>query len=297
MSGRGFVHVLATRVGIGVYDVGWFDYRLALFEAITVPSMAAQTSQDFHWLVVVDQRMPRAARERLDRAVAARPGTEVLPVEFKSDLRAAVAARARELADTAGTEFTVTSRLDDDDAMHTEAFARLHDEADDFQRTGRSRYAVFSFNVGCMWLPPHRRGYTRYHDSHSLGLSLMEPAKRCQSIYSKPHKEIKYQYAPRGAHLRGIDGDRRWWLYATHPLADSETGDRSRIERILTHRYGYRVDDTLLASFGLDPSVIDRLGGDAEPEIIGSTIRLWERAVDAEQEIQQLRSELPAAGW
>ncbi|MGH8879865.1 MAG: glycosyltransferase, partial [Stackebrandtia sp.] len=38
-----------------MYDEAWFDYRLRLFESITVPSMLAQTDRDFWWLVVVDR--------------------------------------------------------------------------------------------------------------------------------------------------------------------------------------------------------------------------------------------------
>src|SRR5690606_33214101 len=152
--------------------------------------------------------------------------------------------------------------------------------------------AVLSFNLGCMWLPTFRHGYTRYHDSLALGLSLVEPAEECRSIYSKPHREIKQQYAPRGTHIRGFDGQTRWWLYAAHALADSDRGDRARIERIRTHKYGYRVDDALLADFGLDPAAVDRLARLREPVAAASTKFLSLRGLDLEREIKDLRSRL-----
>lgn len=287
-----FVHVLATRVGIGIYDDAWFDYRLRMLESITVPSMAAQTSQDFTWLLVVDQRMPGPARKRLDHAVAPLANAVVVPVEFKTDFRKAVVGWSRRKAVADGADWVMSSRLDDDDALRTDAFERLQQELVDFLKTSRHRYAVLSLNLGCMWVPAWRRGYTRYHDSHSLGLSLVEPTEACQTVYSRPHREIKQQYAPRGTYIRGLDGDRLWWLYATHALADSDRGGRARVDRVLHHRYGYRVDDPLLESFGLDPARVDELGRMDEPTPARPTRFLSLRATDSERQIKEIRARL-----
>lgn len=290
-SSTTFIHVLATRLGIGVYDPAWFDYRLRLFETITVPSMAAQTSPEFTWLLVVDHRMPATARERFERAIAGLPQAVVLPVEFKTDFRPAVVRWCRQRADQVGARYVLTTRLDDDDALRIDALERLQSEAE-FTRTSPHRYAVLSFNLGCMWLPTDRYGYTRYHDSIAIGLSLMEPAEKCRSVHSKPHREIKQQYAPRGTYIRGLDGDDRWWLYTVHGLADSDHGDQARIERIRNHRYGYRLDDELLASFGLDPVAVDQLAELHEPVTTGTTKFLSLRSLEIEREIKDLRLRL-----
>jgi hypothetical protein len=290
-----FVHVLATRIGIGVYDEAWFDYRLALFESITIPSMRAQTCQDFTWQLVVDRQMPAGPRARLDRAIGGIPNVVVEPVEFKTNLKASVAACARRLAAERGVPLVMTSRLDDDDAMRVDAFERLHQEALAFTRVSSLDYAVFSFNLGCTWLPSRRLGYTRYHDSHSLALSFVEPAAHCRSIYSRPHRKIKLRVAPRGAYFACIDGDRPWWLYAVHNLADSDTGDERRADRILNHRYGYRLDNAMLAAFGLYAGTIDRLAELSDPRARKPTLRMWLGAMDLEREIRELRSRLAEA--
>lgn len=296
MSSPTFVHVLATRVGIGVYDEAWFDYRLRLLDSITVPSMAAQTCQDFTWLLVIDQKMPPTARKRFDQTIARLGSAVAIPVEFKTDFRKAVVRWSREKASSAGASYVLSSRLDDDDALRTDAFERVQSEAAEFLRASRHRYAVFSLNLGCMWRPSHRRGYTRYHDSHSLGLSVMEPAEVCRSVYGWPHREIKQQLAPRGTYFRGLDGDALWWLYAAHNLADSETGDRARIEKIMNHKYGYRVDDAILHGFGLEPAAIDALAEIEEPDARRPTKFLSLRGMDAEREIKELRAQLDRIG-
>lgn len=291
-SSTAFIHVLATRLGIGVYDPAWFDYRLRLFETITVPSVAAQTSPEFTWLLVVDRRMPPAARARVDRAVAGLPHAVVLPVEFKTDFRPTVVQWCQQRAEQVGAGYVLTSRLDDDDALRVDALERLQTEAAEFTRTGPHRYAVLSLNLGCMWVPAYRFGYTRYHDSIAIGLSLMEPVEECRSVYGKPHREIKQKYAPRGTYIRGMDGDTRWWLYAAHVLADSDQGDQARTERIRTHRYGYHLDDAMLATFGLDPAAVDRLAQISEPATTTATKFLSLRSLDLEREIKDLRLRL-----
>ncbi|GAA4908228.1 putative rhamnosyltransferase [Stackebrandtia albiflava] len=297
MAATEFLHVLSTRVGIGVYDEGWFDYRLRLFESVTVPSMAAQTSQDFTWLLVVDAKMPPRARSRFDAVVAPLANVRVREVEFKTDFRGAVVEWCQAEAARRGLSRVLTSRLDDDDALRVDAFERLQSEAADAIAAGHSDLAVFSLNLGCMWSPSHRRGYTRYHDSHSLGLSLLEPAEAVECVYSRPHREIKQRYAPRGAYIRGVDGGTRWWLYAAHAIADSDKGDGARRDKILKHRYGYHLDDDLLAGFGLDPAAVAALAEAGEPTPTAPTKFLSLRAMETERRIKALRTELAGASF
>ncbi|CAM3448712.1 glycosyltransferase [Stackebrandtia soli] len=286
---------MATRLGIGVYDEAWFEHRLTLFEAITVPSMRAQTNQDFTWLLAIDEQMPSAPFERLHRIVADVPNAEFLRVEFKSGLKDAVATWAKERAVEAGAEHALTSRLDDDDALHVDCVARLREEAERFFITASTQYAAFAFTQGSMWIPMERRGYTRFHPSHSLGLSVLEPVTDCRGIYAWPHQDLLTRLAPRGAYLRAIDGDELWWLYTTHVLADSDTGDLKRLAKVRDHRYGYDVDDAMLARYGLDPAVIDGLADLPQPTVGKPVKRLAVRAIDTEREITQLRQRLASA--
>jgi hypothetical protein len=291
--------VLATRLGIGVYDETWYDYRMSLFEAITVPCMKAQTSRDFDWLIVVDKQMPPLARQRLDAAIAGVPRAEVLSVEFKSDFRKAIVDWGKDAARLAGREYILSSRLDDDDALRVDFFERLRFEADDFLRreTGKPRRGVFSFTLGTMWVPSTRFGYTRYHDSHSLGLSVVEPIATHRSVYYWTHPEIKQRLAPQGAYIRGVDGDDiRWWLYAAHPLAVTDRGDNVRYKKVMEHKHRYRIDDDFLATFGVDASAVDALAETTVPQQAPDPQPLSTRAMDLEHEIKALRGQEDGAG-
>lgn len=287
-----FVHVLSTRIGIGVYDEAWFDYRLTLFSAITVPSMMAQSSQDFVWQLVVDKRMPPRARARFDEIMKPVENARIIEVEFKTDFRKVIVKSAKAYAAEKSAEYVLSSRLDDDDALHVKAFERLQTETERFFAESEHEYAALSLNVGCMWLPSHARGYTRYHDSHSLGLSLLEPADASRSVYGYPHRELKQRVTPRGAYVRGIDGNQLWWLYAAHTIADSDKGDGKRHGHILNHQHGYPVDEKLIEQFGLVPEQVAQLREVTEPTPRRATKFLSLRARDTEKEIKELRTKL-----
>lgn len=289
-SSSDFVHVIATRLGIGIYDEAWFDYRLSLFESITLPSMMAQTSRDFTLLLGVDKAMPPTARRRLDAIAARADNVALTEVELKSDFKRAVTTWSTKRAAEAGAECVLTSRLDDDDALHAGAMERLHGEIADCMSDG-NRFGVFSFNMGTMWIPSERRGYTRYHDSIGIGLSILEPVGECKTVYAHPHRNIKQRVTPRGAYVRSIEGAHPWWLYSAHSISDSDTGNRERHDRIINHKYGYHVDDDMLANFGLDVGMINELGLISEPRTKAPTKFLSLRAVDLEKKIKRLRDE------
>src|SRR6185312_5627395 len=68
-------HVLLTRFNLpsaGVQELirakdGWLRGRVALFERYTVPSVQAQTTQDFTWLIYFDPASPTWLREVIAR--------------------------------------------------------------------------------------------------------------------------------------------------------------------------------------------------------------------------------------
>ncbi|GAB3993053.1 hypothetical protein GCM10029992_03710 [Glycomyces albus] len=295
-SDSNYIHVLSTRLGIGVYDEAWFDYRLTLFENITVPSIRAQTEQDFDWLIVVDRHMPPRARIRLEQAVASVSRATFAEVEHYSDYRKGIVTWSKERAAEASADRILSSRLDDDDALRSDLFERIREEADHYMRASEYEYAVFAPTKGCIWSPSRRRGYTRYHDSHSLGLTVMERTDECRSVYGWPHREIKPKLAPKGAYLKDIDGDTDWWLYAVTTVSDSEKGDGERFKRIMEHPYAYDLDDDRLAEFGLEPHHAATLADLAEPETTGSTKFLSTSTTRIEKEIKTVRGEIKTAG-
>lgn len=95
-------------------DPARLAFRYALFELTCLPSLLAQTTQDFDWFIVVDPDLPREWRERLHALVADRPRTHLHDYDPSDDMTA-----TRWLAPYAppGADRLLTTILDDDDAL------------------------------------------------------------------------------------------------------------------------------------------------------------------------------------
>jgi hypothetical protein len=125
------VHVVMTRFNLPTPGreashrerPGWLEERFDLFERYCLPGMAAQTGQDFSWLVFFDEQTPAWARERIDAARRVRDFHPVYSGMFPSDGWAR-AVRSLIGAPAAGRR-VITSNLDNDDALGLDALARV----------------------------------------------------------------------------------------------------------------------------------------------------------------------------
>ena len=75
-------HFVVTRFGIGIHNESWYDAALGLFEAVTYPSLRAQTSQEFTWLIVVDRHIPEPAFRRLRAITGGSGNIHVVPLDL-----------------------------------------------------------------------------------------------------------------------------------------------------------------------------------------------------------------------
>lgn len=105
----------------------WLERRFALFEDYCLPSLKAQTDQDFTWLVLFSDRTPEPWRGRIEAIqrefpafvpVFTRDGEEQ-PTRFRAEIAERLAPSDTHL---------ITARIDNDDAFHREMVARTRTE-------------------------------------------------------------------------------------------------------------------------------------------------------------------------
>ncbi|MEL7257671.1 MAG: glycosyltransferase [Pseudomonadota bacterium] len=93
------------------------DLRFRHFEALTLPSIAAQKDKRFTFLVVTGERMPKRYRDRLNDICASVPEIKVVtaaPAKHRTAMQEVIQTEIGE-EDTETLQF----RLDDDDAVGT----------------------------------------------------------------------------------------------------------------------------------------------------------------------------------
>lgn len=131
----GIQHFVITRFNLRLQGIGadkrggavltreWMEERLELFERYCLPSMLHQTERRFRWLLLLDEATDPEVARRVEGYRARMEQLEVVrlpPVESHLALAGPVLERVGER-----TRLLVTTRLDNDDALHEEALAAL----------------------------------------------------------------------------------------------------------------------------------------------------------------------------
>jgi hypothetical protein len=122
---RSVDHFLLTRFFVRIKrdqplpPEAWLRERLAYFEGVCLPSVAAQNSTDFRWLLFVDDGAPEWVKTYLNDRIP--HNAEVVLVGDVCD----GAAVSREVAARALSKWTITSRVDSDDALDARYIAMV----------------------------------------------------------------------------------------------------------------------------------------------------------------------------
>lgn len=180
---RDMSHFLLTRFNVPTpgreADIrarpGWLARRFDLFEQFCLPSVAAQSVQDFRWLIYFDRATPPDFRDRIAKLAGAARFEPIyrdaLPLDAViADIRARLPAAARSV---------LTTRLDNDDALARDFIARLQCAA----VQGRIGQA-FNFPNGYAW----RAGWIYgAEDKSGPFASALESVADFQTIWARPH--------------------------------------------------------------------------------------------------------------
>src|SRR5262245_32399600 len=123
---------ILTRIGLQRFndrrgrEHARFDERLQLLMNICLPGLLAQTTQDFTWILLTDDKLPPDRLARLRDIARLRPRTIV---HVSRDLREVKnlgwLAPYRERSPGP----TLTTTLDSDDTLHPDFIALLHEAA------------------------------------------------------------------------------------------------------------------------------------------------------------------------
>ena len=144
--------------------------RFALFQHVTLPSIAGQTDPDFNFLVLASELMPAAFRDRLQALCDTVPQVVLrfFPATTVGEAQARVFA---EMGFRHGE--TVQFRLDDDDALFAGYVARLRSSAA-LLMAGPDPFAI-SFPDVMFAHVPDRTAYLRSQPFLGAGLALRHP--------------------------------------------------------------------------------------------------------------------------
>jgi Putative rhamnosyl transferase len=154
----------------------WLDDRLRLFEAYCLPSVAAQSNQNFSWYLYFDDSTPGKYLERVAAAIARSDNIFIKRCALwegstlVNDLVAGLDERTR---------WVITTRLDNDDGLQRDFVAMLHAAVEE-------RTEFLNFPRGIIWYSG--KCYVYRHPSNAF-LSMVESADSPRTVWVVPHEE------------------------------------------------------------------------------------------------------------
>ena len=223
-------------VAAALYDPARLARRFALFEALTLPSLAAQTDGDFRTILLTGEGLPPDARARLEAGLSRLPGAGIVALPF----RHAYEATQRALDTVPAGALRVSLRLDDDDALDTGFVARLRGLLPRaLPLRAPDAPLILAFNRGYMLdLSAPRPRFIPVVERLPLGCgtAMIAPAAGRENIYRRNHRWLAQFYdvfseARTPTFLRAVHGDN-----------DSEGGAVGRTRSLTPAQIGAELD-------------------------------------------------------
>jgi hypothetical protein len=165
-------HLLKTRFSVhlgGDLPLGWLRERVELLRRFTLPSVAAQTTSAFTWLVLCDEATDRSILEELHAEEERLPA---LRVALTGDDRTALDV-VRAAVDPE-VDVLITTRLDSDDAIADGYLEAVQDYAASFHHSNLERLLV-NFPRGYRLDVPQRRLYESRMTNNAFHSLLERP--------------------------------------------------------------------------------------------------------------------------
>jgi Putative rhamnosyl transferase len=153
----------------------WLAERFKLFEDYCLPSVLDQSDRSFDWFIYIDESTPAPYVERLQSITSAHRNVAIKTCRLWDNRMIADHIMAR-LA--AGTQWLLTTRLDNDDGLHRDFIATLHAEAQEHKEFLNFPRGIILYSGKC---------YLYKHPSNAF-LSLVEPVEGFRTVSSIAHE-------------------------------------------------------------------------------------------------------------
>src|SRR5271165_6215499 len=157
---------------------GWLEERFELFERYCLPSVIAQSAQDFRWHIYFDRHTPDQYLERIRNDIAGHSnimirlcdiyGSETVQADLPIDIESP-------------RGWLVTTRLDNDDGLRQDFVKRLHEQI----QVGKSEALNFPWGV----VYRNGRPYLSQQESNAF-VSVSEPFKDIRTVLCTRHNEV-----------------------------------------------------------------------------------------------------------
>lgn len=279
--------IFYTRMGIGVFDPRWWEYRIRLFAATTLPSIGRFCSSDAEWIIFVDDDMDRRTLTSVQGLIHAAGLERVVtfaPVQFHFDVFPLLARFASERAGVGKNVGLV--RIDDDDALASSFLNRCHSLLTrvNFEPSLISLAAGWEVSLADRQMRPKNHGFM------SMNTFFYGPVSLVQSYAQVGHHRL-VEWAPRNDLHVIVDSDPSpAFMYMRHKQSDTSFGARRRA--ILEDEACRFLTQASYSEFGIDQQQLGNWRDHSRTAPSTGPNKTWEISASIVEEASELRKEL-----
>ena len=275
--------VAVTKCGIGIFDMEWWRPRIALFRAVTLPSiLSAAEGREFNWFLLLDEDMPIEALSLLRTAIAECGGGRYVRLHFVRSSVDANKSGINCIRSVAGDHTRVmVMRVDDDDAVSRDAFSIADTAIED-----RNRAAVVSLVDGYAFNAPEGKIGELTYQAHTSNTYFYGTAREVAKVLWNNHTKALGNAEKLGYQTAVVSGEGRNFLFTFHKQGDGSY--EKRIDSIAEWR---PVSAETEKDFGINTADLGHwmeLQSAAEPTL-GLT---WRRTMPEINEIRSLDTQI-----
>ncbi|MDD7972143.1 glycosyltransferase [Roseinatronobacter alkalisoli] len=175
-----------------LYASDRLERRFRMFEALTLPSLLAQTDPDFTTAVLVGADFPHPWKKRLEALLRPLADARIISLPPLSNFKATK--KALDRCTSSKASHVVSMRLDDDDAISNDCIAETRRTIPPLlQISGAENPAIIAFNCG-LFLEQRAAGNTLYGVNEKtplgIGMSMVAPRGARPTIFSTDHRMV-----------------------------------------------------------------------------------------------------------
>lgn len=273
--------VAVTRCGIGIFDLKWWKPRLALFKAITLPSLSRFSDENFTWFILLDTAVPNVVYEELQLAVqASNADIRFAFVDNNAFVRDSIYNAVKSVV--APSQRAMVLRIDDDDAVGANFFENVR------RIVGESpeKACVVTMSNGVAFNAPERLAGELHYSSHPCNTVFYGTLAELNRVMFRNH--VKWVSSANELGYRAVDNsvEPRQFMYTFH-----RQGDGSYEKRVSGVPEWHSLSEDDVAWFGLDSDSLERWAGQQAqmPKTLGLT---WRRTQGEQWALTDLKREM-----
>jgi len=232
-----FKHFVLTRYNLGIYDrkqklrdkkrivpEEWMENRWKLFTKFCVPSVSNQKCKDFVWIIVFDPKTPVGVLDEAEKVVP--PNTIVCTGDnFRK--------KSIEVVESLLTDEdrVITSRIDNDDAIHQDFVGNIQEWFKIRKRTG-----VLTYSKGWVWdWLSNKLYHLRYIKNHFITFIEKRGAKPVKTVLRDRHTDLTSRFQ-----TFRVETESHMWLESVHEdnLLNYARGDKVAMSKLKKQEYG-----------------------------------------------------------